>query len=572
MIEFQRIKWKNFLGTGNVYTEIELNNHKKTLIMGLNGTGKSTILDAIYFALFGKGFRKVTKDQLINNINQSNTKVELQFKKGKTFYKIVRGIKPNKFDIYKDDSLIDKSSSVDQQEFLETFLLHIDKKAFSQLIMLGSSSFISFMKLPPKDKRDMIEEILNLNVFTTMFNTQKEELNKLKTEYEKFKQLKIRIKDKIKLHNQFIEKIEKDNEDEIYQLKEDILKKQKEIEPIYTEIDIFKKQIINIKKVKEKLTELLGLQVKYQYQQTDLSKDIRVEEKSIKFYNSENKCEVCGQVIEENFKNNKIAESINNIDIVKKKSNVLQEKENELKIEAGKLSIEYEDLKEIEQKLNKKIQSIEYIKMDIEYQQKNLIKLETKSETTEIYEKLNKLKGILKEMEAKELDYDEQLYIKKEIYSLLQKGLFKQVALEKYLAMLNQFINYYLNKTEIKYKLEFNKFMEIEILNTGCEKLNYNSFSEGEKKRVDIAVLFAFRNIIEIKNNMVSNLLVIDEVLDSALDKEGIDNFFMLVESVLAVSNINLFIISHIKDDDILGKFNNILEFKTERGFNMLKK
>ena len=569
MIEFKNIRYKNFLSSGNYFTDISLNAHKDTLIVGNNGSGKSTLLDALTFSLFGKPFRKISKSQLINSINEREARVEIEFSISNVDYKVIRGIKPNTFEIYKDGKKLNEDSSAnDQQKSLEGQILKLNYKSFTQIVILGSASFVPFMQLSAPHRREVIEDLLDIRVFSSMSDILKE---KIKASRDNLKVLELKkesVGDKIVMQKQFIRSIEQEGEDGIRQKQESIVtcdeesaNYQKRIEDLISKVSSKEKEIQQYITSSNTIKKLSSFKVKLETKK-QTSNDHLV------FFQKNTVCPTCTQNIEDSFRVNKIDHlqqviSKYQTNLTEIETAITEEEEREQKFlglqreitnlqnETSQLNIRVSNSNKLRKSLEKEIQSI-------------TDKLENRtSENVKLSEYKDSLKQILKDLEQvrEEFEYFQQSHI------LLKDDGVKSGIIRKYLPLINKQVNNYLQRMDffINFMLdeEFNERIQTPI----HEKFSYSSFSEGEKMRIDLALLFTWREIARMKNSVSTNLLILDEVFDSSLDGFGTDEFLKIVRYV--IKDANVFIISH--KNELLDRFENVLEFTKEKGFSKLK-
>ena len=570
MIEFQKIRYKNFLSSGNYFTEIQLNRDNDTLIVGQNGAGKSTILDALTFSLFGKPFRKINKGQLVNSVNEKDTKVEIEFAINKTKYKVLRGIKPNVFEIYKDGKKLNEDCSAnEQQKTLETQVLKLNYKSFTQIVILGSASFVPFMQLSAPHRREVIEDLLDIKVFSSMSDILKEKIKVSKDSLKVLELKKESVADKIKMQKQFIRSIEEDGENDIREKQDKIVicdkesdEYQKKIEKLLLQTNNKSEEIKNYTAstatIKQLNTFRTKIQTKYQTSVTESN-----------FFNKNTVCPTCTQNIEEAFRVNKIDHLQ---EVLSKYETNLSEieqaitKEEERERKFFKLSKEITTLQNETSQLNVRVSNSIKLRKDLESEIQNITdKIENQNaENLKLTEYKDNLKKILQDLEKvkDEFEYFQQSNI------LLKDDGVKSGIIRKYLPLINQQVNDYLQRMDffINFTLdeEFNENIQTPV----HEKFSYASFSEGEKMRIDLSLLFTWREVARLKNSVATNLLIMDEVFDSSLDGFGTDEFLKIVRFV--IKDANVFIISH--KNELYDKFNNCLEFEKVKGFSRLKK
>ena len=568
MILFEKIRWKNFLSTGNQFTEVALNKESTTLIIGNNGAGKSTILDALTFVLFGKSFRKINKPQLINSTNEKDCLVEIEFTICSTNWMIRRGIKPNVFEIYRNDSLLDQNASaVDQQKYLEQSIIKMNYKSFTQIVILGSSNFVPFMQLNASSRREVIEDLLDIKIFSSMNGIIKEKIRSLKEEIRTFELKKESIKDKVDMQSNFIEELEnlgkkniKDKEDKIMGL----LNEEKDLinssEDMNQELVGLQGTLEKYVGATEKLRKLGNLKGK-------ISNKVSTITKEHKFFSQNTVCPTCTQDIEESFRLNKIEDAQNKAKELQSGYKDLEEaikKEEERERQFTVLSKEITSLTHGISQNNTKVSGCQRQIRNLESEIQRITD-QLANRNTE-HEKLDSFKEDLKKV------YDD-LSEKKNLiqyhdfsYSLLKDSGVKSKIIKKYLPLINQQVNRYLQMMDfyINFTLdeEFNETVQSPI----HEDFSYSSFSEGEKQRIDLALLFTWREVAKFKNSTNTNLLILDEVFDSSLDGFGTEEFLKIIRFV--ITDVNVFVISH--KTGMEDRFGDVMRFEKVKGFSRL--
>jgi len=562
MITFKTIRWKNFLSTGNQWTEVQLNTDQNTMIVGTNGSGKSTILDALTFSLFNKPFRKINKPQLINSVNEKDCCVEVEFDIKGNEYKIVRGLKPAKFEIWINRELQDQdASAVDQQKKLEQSILKLNFKSFTQIVILGSSTFVPFMQLPSAHRREVIEDLLDIKIFSSMNMLIKEKIRTIREETRTLELKKDSLKEKLKMQKEFIEQIEKSG-------KEDIEKKKSKIKDIAKEAGKYLTQNENLtEKINEigevsfdssTLRKLSNLRAKIQGK-----KDSSDEE--VQFFSDNSVCPTCTQSIEEEFRLNRIGTLNASID---KLHEGLCDLDSKIKEEESRES----QYKELSQEVSALTNEVSQNTIRVSGLQRQCRDLESEIQriTDQLanrnseHEKLNDfnetLQGTYEELATK----TESIKNHDFAYSLLKDGGVKTKIIKQYLPLINKQVNRYLQMMDffINFQLdeEFNETVQSPI----HDNFSYASFSEGEKMRIDLALLFTWREVAAFKNSVSTNLLIMDEVFDSSLDGLGTDDFLKIIRYV--IKGANVFIISH--KESLFDKFENVIKFEKVKGFS----
>jgi len=566
MILFEKIRWKNFLSTGNQFTEIDLQNASTTLIVGSNGAGKSTVLDALTFALFGKPFRKINKPQLPNTTNERDCVVEVDFSISGTNWKVRRGIKPNIFEIHRNDNLLDQASAAkDQQTWLEQNVLKMNYKSFTQIVILGSSTFVPFMQLTAANRREVIEDLLDIKIFSSMNTIIKDKIRQTRESIKVLDLKKENLNEKVEMQNNFIEQLENEG-------KKKIENNKKKITDLLQEANLYTKEISDLDEVvgaltsqqsglngaTDKLRKLGNLKGK-------ISQKVSTITKEHKFFTENTVCPTCTQSIEEGFRINKIEDA--------------QTKAKELQSGYKELEEAIKNEEERERQFNKLVKEISKLSNDIS---KNSTRIsgcqrqvrDLESEVQKITDQLanrniehDKLETFREDLQT---TYDELVEYKDQInyydftYGLLKDGGVKTKIIKKYLPLINQQVNRYLQMMDfyINFTLdeEFNETIQSPI----HEDFSYASFSEGEKQRIDLALLFTWREVARFKNSISTNLMILDEVFDSSLDGQGTEEFLKIIRYV--IKDANIFVISH--KTGMEDKFENVLRFEKVKGFS----
>jgi DNA repair exonuclease SbcCD ATPase subunit len=569
MLIFKTLKYKNFLSSGNQFTEILLNKIPSTLVIGNNGAGKSTLLDALTFSLFNKPFRKISKNQLINTINEKNCVVEIEFSVGKDNWKIIRGIKPTIFEIYRDSILLDQASSaIDQQKWLEQNVLKLNFKSFTQIIVLGSSSFVPFMQLSSQHRREVVEDLLDIKVFSSMNDISKIKIKEIKDDIKEIGYKKDNIEDKIKSQKMFIEEIEK--------LKDkDVQDKQNKIKLIDYDVNSI---VIENSNIQEKVNRYAKSLEKLSYSEDKLKKlerlNIKLEQKissvidEHKFFNKNRVCPTCTQTIEEDFRLNKIGEIENKVKEIKDGQTQLKQSiDQEIKIQNQFVEITKKVL-DLNNEINLNNVKIVQFRKQIKELESEIQELTTQSEDRNIEtSKLETYQETLEILLDKLANKKEELSNYEFIHLLLKDDGAKTKIIKKYLPSINQTLNKYLDIMEFSVNFTLDEEFNEKTLNPIYEDFSYESYSEGEKMRIDLAILFTWREIAKLKNSINTNLLILDEVFDSSLDEYGTEYFTKIIKYVIGKSNV--FVISH-KTDELLDKFDSVIKFEKQKGFSVM--
>jgi DNA repair exonuclease SbcCD ATPase subunit len=566
MIIFEKVRWKNFLSTGNQFTEIQLNESQSTMIVGTNGAGKSTILDALCFSLYGKSFRKIKKDQLINTTNEKGAVVEIEFNVNKVDWKIERGIKPNTFKIWRNGEELDqKASAIDQQKWLEQNVLKMNYKSFTQIVILGSSSFIPFMQLPATSRREVVEDLLDIKIFSSMNVLIKDKIRSLKEGIRTLELKKESLNDKVRMQKNFIDELETRSQDDIKQ-KEfkigELLNEENSYmgsnENLNRELVTLQDELKDYSDTGKKLREFGNIKGK-------LSQRISTLVKDHKFFNDNTVCPTCDQDIEDSFRLNRIERS-------QTKAKELQKGYEELLVAIKDEENRESHFKSLSGEISKVLNGITSNNSQITSCQRQVKSIESEIQTlTKQLEDRNTEHEKLEQFRETLQTTYEELAVKREdisyydfTYNLLKDGGVKTKIIKKYLPLINQQVNKYLQKMEfyINFTLdeEFNETVQSPI----HEDFSYSSFSEGEKMRIDLALLFTWREVARYKNSVNTNLLIMDEVFDSSLDGFGTDEFLKIIR--YEIQDANIFVISH--KESLFDKFQNVIKFEKCKGFS----
>ena len=568
MILFEKVRWKNFLSTGNQNTEINFTNHSTNLVIGTNGAGKSTMLDALTFALFGKPFRKINKPQLINTVNEKDCVVEVEFSIGTTNWKVIRGIKPNLFEIHKDGSVLNQSAAaLDQQKWLEQNVLKMNYKSFTQIVILGSSTFVPFMQLTASNRREVIEDLLDIRIFSSMNNLIKDKIRVIKEETKVLELKKESLNDKVRMQKNFIEELECRGKENVKQKEnkiQELLVEENNLmnDNAFIEEDVFKlnKEIEGVTGATSKLRKLGNLKGK-------ISNKVATITKEHKFFTENTVCPTCDQSIEETFRINRINDAQNKAKELQSGYKELEEaikEEEERERQFTVLSKEITTLTHGISQNNTKIagcqRQVRDLESEIQRITDNLANRNTEHEKLETFK--DNLKTTYEDLATKK----DKINYYDFSYSLLKDGGVKSKIIKKYLPLINQQVNRYLQMMDfyINFTLdeEFNETVQSPI----HENFSYSSFSEGEKMRIDLALLFTWREVARMKNSVNTNLLIMDEVFDSSLDGFGTEEFLKIIRFV--IKDANIFVISH--KESLHDKFSNVIRFEKIKGFSRM--
>ena len=559
------MRWKNFLSTGNQFTEIQLDRNNTTLIIGENGAGKSTVLDALCFGLFGKPFRNINKGQLLNTVNASGALVEVDFKIGTKSFKVIRGIKPNVFEIYINGKMYNQDANArDYQKYLEQQILKLNYRSFTQVVILGSSTFIPFMQLKARHRREVVEEILDIQIFSLMNMLLKQKLKTIQ-EHQRDATYNIDLTaEKITLQNKYIEDVKK-NKGKLITEKTSLLSSNEE------EIHTRQKKVEELKQVNEDLgfdtTHLNDTTEKVQKLKgidATLKEKRSSTKKYIDFFKENDDCPVCEQHIDETFKDNMIATKQTEHD---KFDNGIQELSEELKKQEDLLAAINSYIGKIREndaeigKISYSIKEMEKFNITL---QSEIEQLQSGEISKEDMEKLKKLKKSLKSFEKQQLGLREEQSYAEAARSMLQDTGIKTKIIKQYLPVMNKLINTYLTAMEFYVNFTLNENFEETIKSRYRDDFTYASFSEGEKMRIDLALLFTWRAVAKMKNSTNTNLLILDEIFDSSLDSTGTDEFLKILNTL---DGENVFVISH-KQDVLVDKFKSTIRFEKVKNFS----
>ena len=568
MIIFKTLRWKNFLSTGNSFTEMQLDSHNTTLIVGENGSGKSTMLDALSFGLYNKPFRKINKPQLLNSINKKELVVEIEFIIGPNQYKIIRGIKPNIFEVYQNGNLLNQNAeSKDYQEILETQILKLNHKSFCQVVVLGSASFVPFMQLTAQARREVIEDLLDIQIFSTMNSLLKEDISENTKNLQQAEYNYNLASEKIKLQNDYISMVQKDTGEQVAKIEKEIEDTINNIESENGKINSIDSEILELSskisdenKVRSKLEKLSILQ-------RQLNDKIKKLESDISFLEKNDNCPTCKQIIHSDFK----CESVD-----EKTKSISETNEGIIQIE--------EEIK----KVKDRISDIESISKEIT--NSNIQKNTHKVNITSLNTYINKLRKNIEDLnnknttyvsddKIKQLESDLDIFIEQkseltrckdslQVASIILKDSgIKARIIKQYVPVINKLINKYLASMDFFVQFELDETFNEKIKSRFRDEFSYSSFSEGEKMRINLAILFTWRAVAKMRNSASTNLLIMDEVMDSSLDVNGTNEFLKILNSL--TKETNTFIISH-KTDQLFDKFNKIIKFEKHKNFSKI--
>jgi DNA repair exonuclease SbcCD ATPase subunit len=567
MILFKKIRWKNFLSTGNIFTELDLNSSKTTLIVGENGAGKSTILDALSFVLFNKPFRKINKPQLPNSITKKDLVVEVEFQINQNNFKIVRGINPAKFELYKDGALLNQNAaSKDYQDILEKQILKINHKSFCQVVVLGSATFQPFMQLPAQARREIIEDLLDLQIFTSMNTLLKNKVTEnsdaitkqnadkrvVETQIDMMKQHEISIQSNI-------DKQIEEKQSKIVSTNELITVANADADKIITQGKELKKKLADQSSVEQKLNKLEKFKIQ-------LKSKISNAEKTISFFHDHDNCPTCKQGIDHSFKE----------ETIKTKSDQITEIEDgltKLEDERKKVLTQLEEYSNINNTLHDYNLQLSQLNTKIAGWQENIrdwkkeIEKLSKDNDQSNADKIVQLEQVLKEAETQLHELHEEKLVLQAAGVMLKDGGIKAKIIRQYVPIINKLINKYLSAMDFFVQFELNEQFEETIKSRFRDAFSYASFSEGEKMRINLAILFTWRALAKLRNSINTNILIMDEVFDSSLDANGTDEFLKIIQTLTA--DTNTFIISH-KQDQLYDKFERVIKFEKHKNFSKM--
>ena len=568
MIHFKKLRYKNILSTGNAWTELQLDSHDTTLIVGENGAGKSTMLDALSFVLYGKPFRKINKPQLLNSINQKDLVVEVEFAVGGKNYLVKRGIKPSIFEIWSNDKLLNQDAAArDYQAFLEDNILKLNYKSFGQVVVLGSSTFVPFMQLPAKSRRDVIEDLLDIQIFTTMNTLLKDRVSTNKENLAEIKYTIDLTKNKIDSAKTHTESIRELKESQIKKIKSKLKeqigyveKEETEINKLSDEVDDLLSKITDKEKMEKKFSEINDLM-------RDLENKKRTLTKNLTFYNNHDNCPTCKQGIEHDFKSSVLTDSNDKIVNIDAAKNQLSNKSEGVEARLSEISGIESSISTISMKISEHRANKKMAMNACKSLQKELVEAERDIETVDD-ETIKAFENDLKKSMEQQKELTEEREVLATVGAMLKDGGIKTRIIKQYVPIMNKLINKYLAAMDFFVQFELDESFNETIKSRFRDAFSYSSFSEGEKLRIDLSLLFTWRAVSKLRNSVSTNLLIMDEIMDSSLDNNGTDEFLKIIKDL--TGDANVFIISH-KGDQIQDKFDRTIRFKKVKNFSSME-
>jgi DNA repair exonuclease SbcCD ATPase subunit len=570
VLTFRYVRWKNLLSTGNYFTEIKLDNNQNTLVVGENGSGKSTMLDALCFGLFGKAFRNINKPSLLNSINNKDCIVEIEFDTNNKSYKVIRGIKPNVFEIYQNGELLNQDAAArDYQEILEKTILKLNYKSFTQIVILGSASFTPFMQLSSSDRRAIIEDLLDIQIFSTMNGILKDKLSNNK-DLTSNKKYDIDLsQQKFELQEKYIKELKQNNDDKVKEYEEEVHSNQSVIQTLHDETANLNTQVSTYQTSVEEKTSVENKLKTITKLESQIESTISKYRKDISFFQHNDDCPTCRQTIAIGFKETEIA---NLTTKAAECEHGLTELEKKLLAEQNKLN----GITEVQ----KKIQALQ-----IKIATNNTSITETNKYIAKVQKQIEELKQskVVSEQEQKELKElkDSLSLLQEELKELIQDKTYFEVAsgllkdtgiktkiIKQYLPIINKLVNKYLASLDFFVNFNLDESFKETIKSRHRDEFTYNNFSEGEKQRIDMALMLTWRAVAKLKNSSNTNLLILDEVFDSSLDTGGTEELMKILHML---DGVNLFVISH-KGDILQDKFSNVIKFAKEKNFSRILK
>ncbi len=568
MIVFQKIRWRNFLSTGNSFTEVDFRSAPTTLIVGANGAGKSTILDALTFVLYNKPFRKISKGQLVNSVNEKECIVEIEFDINDRQYKVIRGIKPNVFEIHCNGEIWNQEASVvDQQKHLEEGILKLNYKSFTQTVILGSATFVPFMQLSSSNRRDIVEDLLDIKIFSGMGSILKDKIRQANQDIRELSLQKDLTEEKISMQKSFIKNLDERGKANIENKKSKIGDLSKDIDNLMADnrtlneniTDVYQPQLQELSDPTKSLRRMNGVKAKLEQKIQNITKEH-------KFFKDNSVCPTCGQDIEEQFRVNKVGEIEDQVQEIntaykalKKTISDEQDREKEFAQLSKLISDTTHDISTNNTKISEYQKQTRSLESEIQEIASQIANRNSERDALKLLEKE------LKSVEKNKSEQTESVSYLDFAHSLMKDSGVKSKIIKRYLPVMNKQINTYLQHMDFYINFTLDEEFKENIKSPIHENFSYDSFSEGEKMRIDLALLFTWRDIARLKNSSSTNLLILDEIFDSSLDGTGTDEFTKIVR--YAIKDANVFIISH-NTQDLQDKFDNMITFSKVNGFS----
>ena len=571
MIQFKSCSWQNFLSTGNDPITILLDKSPTTLIVGQNGAGKSTLLDALSFALFNKPHRDINKNQLINSINGKKTLVEVEFAIGGQDFKVVRGIKPARFEIWQNNNMINQASNArDYQKFLEQNILKLNHKSFHQVVVLGSSSFIPFMQLPAWSRRSVIEDLLDINIFSKMNTLLKERNSKIKDELVDINHRIELLKTKITGQSKYIKDLQSLNQDQIEKKRDSISVHKEEIKTTFEQSKKLGENLETLVKEEDKrlknTTDEMSNFRSHDLQYTSKIKDLVSQ---ARFYEDNDHCPTCDQDIEQELKDKKIDDIKKTAADIQSDKQILAKQILDTQAKLQDIQNKMNQLRQKQTKINSNNEKISVLQKEIDRIQKEITQLNSATgDVSKAKKELNSARKSKEDITEKKLEYVEERTYNEVIGEMLKDTGIKTKVIKQYLPVMNRLINSYLQILDFFVAFHLDENFNETIRSRHRDSFNYSSFSEGEKQRIDLSLLFTWRQVAKMKNSAATNLLVLDETFDSSLDHDGIESLTKILSTL--EDGTNVFIISH-KGDILENKFRSKIEFFKQKNFSKIK-
>jgi len=570
MITFRYVRWKNLLSTGNYFTEIKLDNNTNTLVVGENGSGKSTMLDALCFGLFGKAFRNVNKPNLLNSINSKDCIVEVEFTTNNKSYKIIRGIKPNKFEIYCDGELLNQDAAArDYQEYLEKFILKLNYKSFTQIVILGSASFVPFMQLSSSDRRAIIEDLLDIQIFSTMNGLLKDRLtNNKDVMVQKKNEIEL-TQQRYDLQDKHIKGMKQNNEDKVNEYAKEILINNDTVQTLHAEIANLSSQVETNQNLVAEKTLVEDKVKKITKLESQIESNLSKFRKDISFFAHNDDCPTCRQAIASEFKEAELQ-------TLQTKATECEHGLTQLEVKLLEEQTKLNQITEIQRRIQALQIEIATKNTSITETNKYIVKLEklieelktNKASTEKEEEELKSLNDTLTELKSNlRTLIDEKSYYEVASGLLKDTGI-KTKIIKQYLPIINKLVNKYLASLDFFVNFNLDESFKETIKSRHRDDFTYNNFSEGEKQRIDMALMLTWRAIAKLKNSSNTNLLILDEVFDSSLDTNGTEELMKILHML---EGVNLYVISH-KGDILVDKFANVIRFEKVNNFSRIMK